>query len=359
MNLFTLFDEAKELKASDIHLATGEIPCVRVSGELIRLDMPALDREAFTALLEPMLTAELRARVDSGLPVEHQILHGNLSFAGIAFRVGNTGLAATFRMLPGGIPAIEKIGDLAMPLLEKIAETARGFVLISGPTGSGKWTTACSIVDAINEKKAARIFVVENQPNYRFKSKRGLVTQLSVGQDCDSCVRALEIAHQADPDVIAVDDIPTVEALRQLMILAETGHLVIASLHANSVVDAVKRLFESAEGTGEALRVALAENLVAITCQRLLKRADGTGRVPAYQWIAATPAVRETLLAGDLARLEELQGTDPDCRSLELALNMLLESGLISESDPPDELTRLRALVDAKGNGLPPPVKTF
>ena len=352
MNLLTLFDQAKELKASDIHLATGEIPCVRVAGELVRLDMDPLDREAFTALLEPMLTADLRARVESGLPVEHQILHSDLSFAGIAFRVGNTGLAATFRLLRGIIPALDRIGDLAMPLLEKIAGTPKGFVLISGPTGSGKWTTACSIVDTINQNRPARIFVVENSTNYRFESKRGLVTQFNVGQDCDSCVRALEIAQQADPDVLAVDDIPTVEALRQLMILAETGHLVIACLHANSVVDAVKRLFESAEGTGEALRTALAENLVAVTCQRLLKRADGSGRVPVYQWVTATQAVREALLAGDLGRLEELQGSDPGCRTLDQALEILLIAATISEADPPDELTQLRALVDAKAKEI-------
>ena len=348
MNLLTLFDEAKELKASDIHLATGEVPCFRIAGELVRLDMAPIDRESLTALLQPMLSPELQARVDSGLPVEHQILHSDLSFAGIAFRVGNTGLAATFRLLPKNIPALEKIGDEAMPLLERITQAVRGFVLISGPTGSGKWTTACSIVETINARKAARIFVVENQPNYRFESKKSLVTQFSVGQDCDSFVRALDIVHQADLDVLAVDDIPTAEALRQLMILAETGHLVIACLHANSVAKAVERLFESAEGNGEPFRLALAENVVAITCQRLLKRADGSGRVPVYEWVTATQAVREALLAGDMSRLEELQGSDPDCRSHEQALDILLKAGSISESDPPDELTRLRTLVDAK-----------
>jgi twitching motility protein PilT len=348
MNLLTLFDEATELKASDIHLATGEVPCVRVAGNLVRLDTDPVDRAAFMSLLEPMLSPELRARVESGLPVEHQILHSDLVFAGIAFRVGNTGLAATFRILPGMIPSLDKIGDLAMPLLERIAESPKGFVLISGPTGSGKWTTACSIVNTINEKKAARIFVVENQPNYRFVSKLGLVTQLSVGQDCDTCVRALEIAQHADLDVLAVDDIPTVEDLRQLMILAETGHLVIACLHANSVVEAVKRLFDSAEGNGEPFRAALSENLLAITCQRLLKRADGSGRAPAYQWVSATNDVRQAILSGDLARLEALQTSDAECRSLDQAFEALLEAGMINETDQPEELKLLRELVDAK-----------
>ncbi|WP_025227304.1 type IV pilus twitching motility protein PilT [Fimbriimonas ginsengisoli] len=331
MNLTTLFDEAKERKASDLHLASGETPCVRIAGKLVRLDMQPLDRAVLSAILEPVLPMEAKIRVDSGLPVEKTVIHGDLAFVGIFFRSGDDGIAATFRMLSNGVPPLEQIGEGALPLMNRIAETSRGLVLVTGPTGSGKWTTVCSILDKINGEKAARLFVVESHPNFRFGSKQSLVTQLHVGQDCDSYTRALEIAQQADLDVVALDDIPTAEALRQMLILAETGHLVIANMHADSVVDALQRLLGSAGSEAEALRRSLAQNLVAVTSQRLFPRAQRSGRVPAYSWISANPATREALLTGDLARLEELQGTDPDCQSLNATLDTLVAAGEVTE----------------------------
>jgi twitching motility protein PilT len=214
-----------------------------------------------------------------------------------------------------------------MPLFRKIADTPRGLVLVVGPTGSGKWTTVCSVVETINLERSERIFVVGAHPSYRFESKGSLVTELHVGQDCDSYDRALAIAHQADLDVVALDDVPTLETLRSALTLAATGHLVIANLHAVTPVEAVERLIESAGAEADALRRALAENLVAVTAQRLLPGKEG-GRAPAYEWIVNTPATRTALLNGGLA---EAQAADPECQTLSAALDALVASGRVTE----------------------------
>jgi Tfp pilus assembly pilus retraction ATPase PilT len=323
MTLTDLFDQAAQRSASDIHLATGEAPRLRVAGSLVSLGTPTDLHD----LLGPFLTSEAAIRLAAGLPFERTIVQGDQAFVGIAFRTGDHGMAATFRILGKGIPPLEKIAEGALPLFRRIAEPPRGLVLVVGPTGSGKWTTVCSVVETINLEKPARIFVVGNHPSYRFESKQSMVTELHVGQDCDSYDRALSIAGQADLDVVALDDIPTLETLRSALTLAATGHLVIANLHAVTPVEAIERLIESAGAEADPLRRALSENLVAVTAQRLLPGVEG-GRAPAYEWIVNTPSIRKALLNGGLA---EAQASDPECQTLTASLDALVASGRVSE----------------------------
>jgi len=333
MNLTDLFDIALDHKASDIHLASGDTPCLRMSGELTRLPMPSPTRDQLLDFLEPMLGVEGRGRLAAGEPVEKTLMHGDLAFIGIAFGCGNDEVGASFRVLRHGVPSLEVTGVGAMPLMRRIVDMARhdkGLVLMVGPTGSGKWTIACSLIDAINDEKSARIFVIERHPNYRFESKLGLVSQIRIGRDCPTYERACDLAFLADLDVVAVDDIPTVETLRQLLILADTGHLVIANLHAEDAVDAVQRLLDTAGTEAHALRRSLAANLTLVTGQRLLRRANDSGRVAAYEWLATSPAVRNALLSGDMAALRTLQSTEATSRSAAAALADLVAEGLVS-----------------------------
>ncbi len=329
MSLTQIFDQAIERKASDIHLATGEVPTVRIAGELVRLDLPPMDVSAMVGLLEGSIPPDGRSRIDVGLPVEWTVVHRELAFVGVAFRCGSEGMAITFRVLPGEIPDLDVIAEGAKTFFENLADAKKGLVLISGPTGSGKWTTACSLVNRINSKRAARIFVVEMHPSYRFTSLKGLVTQLHIGQDLDSYTRALEIALQADLDVLAIDDIPTVETLRGLLILAETGHLVIANIHSDGVTDAVQRLLSHAGNDHDSLQKSLAKNVIAVTGQLLFSRSSGKGRVPAYEWLQFTPAVQSALTTGD-TRLGDLQNAESESRSWNQALDSLVEDGQIT-----------------------------
>ena len=323
MTLETLFDEAARRRASDIHLVSGEAPRLRIDGELVPLEGVA----DLPRLLEPLLTPEALARLGAGMPVERTLEHGDLAFVTIVFRVGERGLGVTFRMLSKGIPPLDTIGEDALPLFRRLMDAPRGLILIVGRTGSGKWTTACALVDAINAERAARIFVVEGHPALRFESRKGLVTQFHVGQDCDSYARALEIAYQADLDVVALDDIPTYETLRQALILADNGHLVVANMNAETAVQAVERLLESAGDETPALRRALAESLLAVTGQRLLPGLEGRGRVPLYEWIVNTPTIKAALLDGDLTTA---QAEDPECRTQAAALEALVAAGKVA-----------------------------
>ncbi len=330
MTLYELFDEAVRQAASDIHLADGETPWLRVAGDLVPVDLVPVDGAIppLRELLQPLLTPEGLARLGAGLTVEKTIVHGELAFVGIVFRVGEGNLAATFRILQKTIPPLDFIAQGALPLFEKLIKTTRGLILVVGPTGSGKWTVGWSMVDAINEVKGARIFVLENHPSFHYASKKSLVTALHVGHDCESYESALSTILQADLDVVAMDDIPTFEALRRALTLADTGHLVIANLHASSPADAVERLVASAGSEADALRRSLAQNLVAVTAQRLLPGKE-KGRVAAYEYVVNTPAVRAALISGD--DLAEVQASDPECRTLNGALDEMVAAGRVTE----------------------------
>src|SRR6185312_7937928 len=196
----------------------------------------------------------LRAKLESGHGAQRTWLHRDWSFHASIFRCGDAEIGASIRIVRKGVPALDKIAVGAEELFESFARQVRGLILISGETGSGKWTAACALADRINQSRADRIFIVESRTGYVFENVKSMVSQLRVGQDVDSYPRALEIALDSDLDVLAVDDIPTLETLRMALILAESGHLVIANTHADSAIDALQRLEESAGSQASALR---------------------------------------------------------------------------------------------------------
>lgn len=309
MTLTDLFDLALARSASDLHLVAGEPPRLRIAGELVPIEEPI---DLFP-LLEGFLTSESRARLASGLPAERTVVHARVAFVGLVFRAGDDSLVATFRVLGHGIPELEAVAGDALPLFERLATARKGFALIVGTTGSGKWTTACALADRINRDRAARILVVEAHPNYRFESHRGLVTALHVGADVDGYERALGLVNGIDANVVVLDDLPTLEALRLALSLAEMNVLVLANLHANTPVEAVERLLETAGGEAPALRRALADRLLTVTAQRLVP--TETGRVAQYEWLAGSVRVRTALIAGE--DLGQAQREDPESRASE------------------------------------------
>ena len=276
MNLETLFQTALDRSATDLHLVDGERPRLRIDGALVPLDADAD--------LAPLLTPEASARLAVGLPVERVLDHRDRAFVGTIFRAHGR-INATFRILDPGIPPLEGIAGESLPLFRRIVDNPQGFVLVVGATGSGKWTTAAALVDAINAERDARILVVESHPGLRFGSRKGLVTALHVGVDLDGYARALDVVAGADVDVLLLDDLPTLDVLRGALKLAAGGRLVVANLNVPTAAEAVERLLESSGDEAPALRRALAENLVAVVGQRLVPGVGGKGRVPVYEWL--------------------------------------------------------------------------
>ncbi|MDR3688788.1 MAG: ATPase, T2SS/T4P/T4SS family [Fimbriimonas sp.] len=330
MKLTEFFEIAIRQHASDIHLSTGEIPRIRIDGVLTALDLPRLEGTAMNELLTSYLSPESVIRVASGKAVERSVVHDGMTFTGIAFRGGDDRLAVTFRVLAKAVPELKYISEGADSFWREIMKLPNGLVIVAGPVNSGKWTTVCSLIEEINATIAARLFVIEAHPNYRFESKQGLVTQFHVGEDCESYGAAMEIAHQADLDVLAIDDVSSTEALRQALVLAETGHLVLANLHATSIPEAIDRLANSLDLDPMTARMRLARNLKAVSVQRLIPRNDRPGRIAVYEWIRVTPPVKQAIIAEDSAGLNRLQASDPECRSLEQALDDLVQSDTIS-----------------------------
>lgn len=323
MTLTELFDVAIERKASDIHLASGDAPRLRIAHDLVTLGDQRLDRADLATLIDPMMTPEAKLRLESGYSVERTIVHRDLGFVGIAYRFQDSGLAVTFRILFNQIPSLETVAGDALDVFNEVLAARHGLILIVGPTGSGKWTTACAIVEAINTTRAERIFVVVDHPSYMMSSKKSMLTELHVGVDCDSYERGLEIAHQSDLDVVALNDLPTVEALRQALLVADTGHVVIANLHANGCADAFERILATAGSQADALRQALARNLVVATAQQLLPKKEGPGRVPAYEYLRNTPDVARALMDGKLDRVREILENHASCRTMADAVRRL------------------------------------
>ena len=325
MILTELFELAARRRASDIHLASGEPPRLRIDGGLVALE-GAVD---LPTLLEPFLDSVGHARLAAGFPAERTLRHGDLAFVGIAFRTVDEGIAATFRLLLRALPPFARVVEGAEPFFRRIVAATQGLVLIVGPTGSGKWTTAASIVDAIVAERPVRALVANVHPGFLLESGRGMVTQVRIGRG-ETVADALRTFADADPDIVAVDDLPTHEDLRQALALAGAGHLVVANLQAGTPASAIQGLVESAGGEAAALRRALADRLVAVTAQRLLP-AVGGGRVPVYEWIANGPAIREAIRSGD--DLARAQAEDAGCRTLTEAMGTLVREGRIARDD--------------------------
>ena len=340
MDLDTLLAEATVLQASDIHLTYGQPPVYRVGGKLQRreetppLDAAAMEDMILPALPEPQRIAfqeELAASVEATLTREAET---SLSYLLMAFRSQGR-IAATIRLLSQQIPTLEKVGGTTRELLERLAQEPRGLILFTGPTGSGKQATAWAVAETINRERSERIFVIEESPFFTFESKRSVVTTLHIGQDFDSYERAAQtVLRGADPDVVLFSDLPTLEAVRQALLLAETGHLVIASLQGESAVGVVTELIQAFPEPRDPVRSLLSRTLVAVFNQRLMARADRRGRIAAYEILLGTPAVREALRSG--AAAETLQaaiadGQDAGMQTLEGAIDALLAAGTISE----------------------------
>ena len=343
MNLISLVSEAAARGASDLHLVPGEPPIFRKDGRLSReVEMPPVTQEAFRADVLTALPERARRGLEDGsLNSADTTLTASdeqASYKLFVYRI-EEGFAANLRIIPGEIPSLEAIGGDALPELQKIAQRLRGLVLFAGPTGSGKLTTATSVLDHINQTRAERIYILEDVPGYAWKSRQSIVTVLRVGGG-DTLGNALSyeqaaqmLMRGADPDIVFFTDLLTVDTLRQAMILAETGHLVLANTQAESAADLVEFLTQSLPEPHVAGRDLLARTLAAVFCQRLLPRIERVGRVCAYEFLLVTPTVHEVVRQGASAR--ELQALidagEGGSRSQNVALDRLLAQGAITE----------------------------
>jgi twitching motility protein PilT len=342
-------------KGSDLLLAGGSAPRVRVNGRLRPVEgAPILTGEQIDDLVRPLLTESQRTMFDEEQDVDFAFSWlDRARLRGSAFtQRGETALA--LRMIPSKVPTFTEL-DLP-PTAEWLANLPRGFVLVTGPTGSGKSTTLASIIDRINETRACHILTVEDPVEYVHRHKLSAVTQREIGLDSPSFDRALRSALREDPDVLLVGEMRDIESIQIALTMAETGHLVFATLHTNDAPQAIDRIIDVFPAwRQEQTRVQLAASLGAILAQRLVPKVGG-GMVAAFEVLIATNPVRNLIREGRSNQLLNIMTTNQKegMRTLEISLAELIAAGTVTYEDAlevsahPKELARAVSMAGGK-----------
>jgi twitching motility protein PilT len=319
------------LGGSDLHLSVGRPPTARVLGELQPLaGHEVLTPETTAALVSIALGEEQWHRF-----VERNELDCSYSSAGLGrFRVAafvqRGSVGAVLRVIPMVVPPLETL-DLP-PIVESLTRAPRGLILVTGPTGSGKSTTLAAILDRINTERSQHIVTVEDPIEFLHNHKRSVVNQREVGADTPSFASALRHVLRQDPDVILVGELRDLETIQMALTAAETGHLVLASLHTQDAPGAVDRIIDVFPAGQQAqIRVQLQATLRAVLAQQLLPRRDGLGRVAACEVLVATPAVRNLIREAKLHQIPSLMqaGAQAGMQTMDQALANLVRDGLV------------------------------
>ena len=323
----SLIQESRRLGASDLHMTVGGAPMVRLDGylqQLVPTPVTAAQLAEFVALL-PDYTRQLLERRGE---VDCAWRWGNERYRLNIYRQRDQ-YAMAVRLLNNVVPECEALG---MPsALQAVTELSQGLVLIVGPTGSGKTTTLAALVQRINATRAVHIVTLEDPIEYEYPAGQSLIHQREIGRDTTSFARGLRAALREDPDVILVGELRDSETMAIALTAAETGHLVLATLHTQDVTSSVNRIVDGLQQNQQLVRSQLAESLAVVASQRLLARADGQGRVAAYEVLVATDAVRHLIREGQVHQLQSyLQtGARNGMVTMEESVKSLRRTGII------------------------------
>ncbi|WP_428100030.1 type IV pilus twitching motility protein PilT [Candidatus Rariloculus sp.] len=319
--------------ASDLHLSAGVAPMIRVDGEVKRIDMPVLKHNEVHSMVYGIMNDKQRKDFEAFLETDFSFeIPGLARFRVNAFNQ-NRGCAAVFRTIPTKIPTLDELG--APGIFKDIATHARGLVLVTGPTGSGKSTTLAAIIDYINDTRANHVITIEDPLEFLHESRKCLVNQREVHRDTLGFSAALRSALREDPDIVLVGEMRDLETIRLALTAAETGHLVFATLHTSSAaktIDRVVDVFPAAEK--DVVRGMLSESLRAVISQTLLKKTGG-GRIAAHEVMLGTPAIRNLIREGKLAQMYSAiqTGQAQGMRTLDQNLHELVMNGLVSRQE--------------------------
>ncbi len=284
--------------ASDLHMTVGASPTIRLHGRLVPLeDYPTLSPQLIQKTLYAVLTQRQREKFEQNLELDFAYsIPGRARFRVNLYRQRDA-VGAAFRLIPYDIKRLEDLG--VPPSVASFAMLPRGFVLVTGPTGSGKSTTLAGIVDLANRQRHDHIMTVEDPIEFLHPHKGGLVNQREVGEDTHDFQSALKHVLRQDPDIILVGEMRDLETISVALTAAETGHLVFATLHTQDVAQTIDRIIDVfPPAQQQQVRVQLAGALQGIVCQQLLKTRDGKGRVVATEVLVATPAIRNLIREG-------------------------------------------------------------
>jgi twitching motility protein PilT len=346
--------ETMQRGASDLHLTAGSPPMIRIRGKLVALEMPMLTPQHVREVVYSILTDEQRKRLENDWQIDFAY-----SLPGAArFRVNayfqRASIGAAFRLIPQDMPRLDSLG---LPkTLREFTTKPRGFVLVTGPTGSGKSTTLAAMLDHINDERHEHILTIEDPIEFLHKHKNCIVNQRELGADAQSFALGLKAALRQDPDVILVGEMRDLETISTALTAAETGHLVFATLHTQDTAQTVDRIVDVfPPQQQQQVRVQLSVALQGIVTQQLLPTSDGQGRVVATEILVPTPAVRNLIREGKTHQIySALQtGGSHGMQTMDAALADLVRQHKITaqlaeaRSSAPEELRRLMGTVRA------------
>lgn len=325
---------ATQKGASDVHITVGIPPKMRINGDLINMDYPKLLPDDTKAIANEILTEEQKKKFE-----ERGELDMSFSISRVGrFRVNayhqRTSVAMAFRLVASEIPKPESLG-IPESVVE-LSQRKRGLVLVTGPTGSGKSTTLAAIIDKINNSRDAHIITLEDPIEYLHQHKLSMVNQREIGIDSGSYANALRAALREDPDVILVGEMRDLETIAIAITAAETGHLVLSTLHtigAASTVDRIIDVFPPDQQ--QQIRIQLSNVLEAVISQQLIPTSDGKGRVAAFEVMHANHAVRNLIREGKSHQLMSVMQTNRKLgmMTMDEAITQLYLAGKISRDN--------------------------
>jgi twitching motility protein PilT len=319
--------------ASDLHLSAGLPPLIRVDGDIRRINMPPLQHKEVHGLIYDIMNDKQRKDYDEFMECDFSFEIPNLA----RFRVNafnqNRGAGAVFRTIPTKIRSLE---DLGCPkVFRDMVDVPRGLVLVTGPTGSGKSTTLAAMVDYKNKTEYGHILTIEDPIEFVHESNRCLVNQREVHRDTLGFNEALRSALREDPDIILVGEMRDLETIRLALTAAETGHLVLGTLHTSSAPKTIDRIIDVfPAGEKPLVRSMLSESLQAVISQMLMKRTGG-GRIAAWEIMVGTPAIRNLIREDKVAQMYSAiqTGNAYGMQTLDQHLLQLVQSGLVGRQE--------------------------
>jgi len=336
MNLRTCLEKMIAAHASDLHLKVGTAPILRVDGVLYALDEPAPSAKELREVSDQLLSDEQRMYFSTHFEIDFAFGVSGLGRfrANIFMQRGTPAMA--LRHVPVEVPSLE---DLFLPpVVRELAFLPRGLVLVTGRTGSGKSTTLAAMIDAINRVTTRNVITIEDPIEFLHRDRHSFIHQREIGLDSRSFQEGLKYVLRQDPDIILVGEIRDLETMNTALMAADTGHLVMSTLHTTDVVQTIQRIISFFPPfQREEMRTAVAANVKAVISQRLIPRKDGAGRVPAIEVMVDTPTIREYILNADKTPLIHqvvAEGmTQYGMQTFDQSVLVLLKEGLITEEE--------------------------